>query len=439
MIWSDSKNKAVKLVFSIILALAALNINKHLATINDGKVYLSFISVFMIILNLFLLFDKSDRDKLQKNRIEICAIGCLSILIFLGIFQILLFNIYFYDLLFSFLTSYMTIFLIFTLFMKVRCYRYDEKTIISIISYLAILNFVLGMFQFVTGKNLLIFDWGTNILYGYNYNSVKRVTGFVGASNGAGNFGAMLFAVLLYRYSKYRNLSSFLLILANLVFTILTLTRISYVAIIAEIIVYIIFSKCNSLKAAIKKYWLTILMMLALSAVFIMFFNDIYSLLFQKRGNTATSRLIQFPLAFELFKMHPIAGVGMGQYVYRVYQAYYVKDIAIHSQILNCLVETGVIGCLCYVIFNLCLFLLMIRKIEKKHSWFVIALFAAYLITSNFNPNQYYYINNYIFYFIILGLTYANSFKESETICKSLPRDRNCCMDGIQKNGCGIK
>lgn len=59
------------------------------------------------------------------------------------------------------------------------------------------------------------------------------------------------------------------------------------------------------------------------------------------------------------------------------------------------------------MIINLIIFLRMIRVYNKQNLWLPLSLFLGNAIVINANANQYYEINNFIFYFIVCGLLFS--------------------------------
>jgi hypothetical protein len=292
---------------------------------------------------------------------------------------------------------------------------YNESFIFSSIAVLALVNFMLGLLQYKTGKMFIYGSWDGDIYYTEGISIVKRVVGFVGASNGAGNLGAILFPVVLYKFNNKRNLINLVYLGSVVIFTILTLTRIAYVALILEFLIFFIFEN-NNKKGIGQKFLLICLIAVSGAVIYNLYFSDIYSILFTERGNTQSARIKQFFRVYQVFAQNPFLGVGAGQYAEFMFDNFSLKDIAVHSQILNSFVEGGLAGGLCYLFFNINLAILAVKKCSKEKLWFILAFITGNLIVSNFNPNQYYAINIFLYYFILCGIIFAGRSDNEEVI-----------------------
>ncbi|PEY45586.1 hypothetical protein CN356_32000, partial [Bacillus cereus] len=126
------------------------------------------------------------------------------------------------------------------------------------------------------------------------------------------------------------------------------------------------------------------------------------------RGETGDYRLYQFEFAGNLIKENLWFGIGAGNFNDIVSIKFNIPQIGIlHSQWLNIIVEQGIISFLLIMIINLIIFLRMIRVYNKQNLWLPLSLFLGNAIVINANANQYYEINNFIFYFIVCGLLFS--------------------------------
>ncbi|MGR9589844.1 O-antigen ligase family protein [Bacillus thuringiensis] len=292
----------------------------------------------------------------------------------------------------------------------------NNSIIFNSILIISILNALLAIMQYIFNKSFLLSSPGESIDYFEGVRVVKRVWGFVGASNGAGNLGAILFAVLLYCFYKKRNIITFSALLLNVIFVGLTLTRIAYFAVFIECLIFIFFvyGKNLNYKKLFMRLMMTILIVVVTTISLYVFYDSAYELLISDRGATGEHRFIQFKKVFEISKENLLVGIGAGQYVYKAYSHYGFNDIVVHSQFLNTLVEQGLISFLAHLFFYVYTFKLLMRRF-KNEIWFPIMLFVGNFITSNFNPNQYYDVSILIYVFISLGLIFfENDYEKNE-------------------------
>ncbi|NRT70246.1 O-antigen ligase family protein [Clostridium beijerinckii] len=303
--------------------------------------------------------------------------------------------------------GYFSIFIIGIIYKNIE--EYDYKKIIDLFPYVAIYNGALGILQFITNKKLLIGMFNDDIYYQQGGEYVKRVVGIAGTNNAAGNLGAILFAVVCFCYIDRRNKKNFIAVIFTLIFSILTLTRIGYLAMGLELIIYFIFTKWDSFNKIAKKTSIIILGGIFFGIVLIIFGDQIRFILFEQRGSTANSRIEQFTFIFNNIIKYNIFWTGIGPGQYRDYAYYYFgyTDLDIHSQYINLLVENGWVICFIFLIFNIYICRIAIKKCDDAlQRSFIIALFVGNLVCMNFNPNQYYIVNNWIYYLLMYCFVY---------------------------------
>ena len=331
-------------------------------------------------------------------------------------YELVSFRINEYDIYYQMISMYISIFIIILIYRSLE--EIDLNQILYSINYLAIFNSLLGIAQYTTGKQLLLGNFDTSILYTEGVVATYRVVGLVASNNGAGNFGALLFGVVLYNFLKRKNSLSFIALILTLIFSALTLTRIGYVAIIIEILIFYFAFKPKSKKGInLKIIIFSIGTPFALSVLWI-FSSQIINRLFVERGNTSESRFYQFQRIYEyIIPEHWLFGIGNGQYQSFLYSNFQILDAPIHSQYLNVLAEQGIIFFLMFIFFNFWLIykIIISTRIEKNLKVLAISIFIGNIICSNLNPNQSYYINNVLYYLIIIGLYfYGKNIKKQE-------------------------
>jgi hypothetical protein len=426
-------NKAIS-NFGITLILLAISINLDLGVfIHHGqKIYLHiFCLVISVITFLIIQYYLIIRGRhyykaevtLNKNfhKHFYFLLFAFLFIILLLLIQYNLVRIYDLNLFIHHLMVYLSITLLliwFYLTFILSGQKQNNDIIFKSIVVLSLLNSILSILQFIFNRSFLLSNPAANINYYEGIKVVKRVWGIVGASNGAGNLGAILFAVLLYYLYKKKNIFIFLVFVLNFVFILLTLTRIAYLAIFIEFLIFCLFIFVRNInyKTIIVRVALTNLGVIILFLSIYFFFDDAYKLLVLDRGSTESHRFIQFSNITKLLKDIPMLGIGAGQYVYYVYTNYGIRDIVIHSQFLNILVEQGFISFITYLFIYIYMLIVLIKKF-KKDVWFPISLFVGNFITSNFNPNQYYNVTIYIFMFISLGLIFfRNNTMENQNV-----------------------
>lgn len=89
-------------------------------------------------------------------------------------------------------------------------------------------------------------------------------------------------------------------------------------------------------------------------------------------------------------------------------------EIDLHSQYLNVLVEQGIFIFIVFVTFNI----ILLKKVLNKYKdnltrCFIWGIFLTSIICFNYNPNQYYMLNNILYYIIMFSLLKCELIKEN--------------------------
>jgi hypothetical protein len=420
IIIGKNKGMILTLFFSIMVMVITLNLSPALLSINSVNVEIQLLFFLLISLNMTLLIYNSMRkESLSKLEESTFNTGKMSILlcVIVGflILQSLEVELFDVNLFTAQFITYCNLLLMVLLFGQINYFKYSYIPFLKIITYFSLYNSILSIFQYIYNKPFLLFLSTESITYNEGIEAIKRVMGVVGSNNGAGNLGAILFPILLYNFLRKKSLLNFLVLILNCIFVALTLTRIAYGAIFCEILIILLMHKSKSYKSIGYKVVLTIVSFLFLIIITSLFYSEIVETLFVSRGDTGAHRYMQFTYVFKLAIENLLIGVGAGQYTYYVLYYYGFSDLVVHSQLLNMFVEQGFISLICFIIFNVFLFCSALRKIDKEYRWLPIALFIGNLVTSNFNPNQNYYINIYIYIYLMLSIIYSREELKSKT------------------------
>lgn len=408
------------ILYSIILC-SAFNLVLIQLNVGNFTIEIGILSIVLLIyLYIFFIMYKEQHIKKKNNRGILVMLVCLTLIniyiflepVFLYIYSAEAYSLY--------LFTYFNIELLLILLLILKRFDYDKKIIINVVSVFSLLNAALGFMQYVTGKYLINFKDPDQQLTQLNFGG--RISGFVMGDNGGGNLGAILLPVLLYKYKKDKNLFNLILIIVDILFVLFTFTRIAYLAVFIELILYFIFLKITSIKDVIKRIAVFILVLSSGIYFYMNYFTQIANLLFLERGDTQNDRFTQFPIAIKAFLSAPVFGTGHGQYNEYVMNKFGIIDnLNIHSQLLNILTEDGIIVFTLFCAFNICLIFMLFKKYNKKDEFkIIIILFIGNLICINFNTNQTYGLNNYIYYLVLFGLLFAKDgiCEYKEVTCK---------------------
>ncbi|MGG0252063.1 hypothetical protein COM38_08160 [Bacillus toyonensis] len=419
-----------KIGIVLILITISVNLDYKFFINSIEYVYIHLFSSVMLMIVLALIgysmLLRTKRGYLpganNRNRSYFYTMGFVyTFIIALIILQYNTLEIYDIDLFVHHLLIFLT-----TLFLLVWFYltsknsnnKQGNEIIFKSILVFSIVNSLLSVMQYMFNKSFLLSNPNASINYTEGVKVVKRVWGVVGASNGAGNLGTILFAVLLYYLYKNRNLITLTAFILNFIFILLTLTRIAYLAVGVEFLIFIFFTYFKDLNY--KKLFTRIMLIISCMILFCIFiyvlYDSVYEILILDRGATQSNRFVQFDKVIEIAMAHLSLGVGAGQYIYNAYMYYGFQDIVVHSQFLNVLVEQGIFSLIAYLFVYIYMFIILIKKF-KEDVWFPIILFTGNFITSNFNPNQYYNVCIFIFMFLTFGLIfYENNFNSKKKV-----------------------
>lgn len=272
------------------------------------------------------------------------------------------------------------------------------------INYLAIFNGVLGILQIITKKQLLIGNFNASILYTEGVVDSNRVVGIAGSNNSAGNLAVVLFVVAFFCLLLDKNWVSLLSVSVTLVFALLTQTRIALLAIFIAATLLFTLIKLNTRQQVLIKHIVFIIVSIVTIFIISVFSNKIIQVLITDRGNTQSSRFIQYANAWNIvIKNHFWNGIGTGQWRSFLYDNYGLVDIPIHSQYFNFWIENGFLIFILNILFNIWIVIhATIKKfIPYNIKIFLWVLFMSNFIVCNFNPNQYYTITNSLYYLIV--------------------------------------
>lgn len=300
----------------------------------------------------------------------------------------------------------LTVFSIYLIYLITNSIRnIDVNHFLYMFNFFAIANGLLAIAQMITKKTLIIGSADTSILYTEGVVDSLRAVGFAGSNNAGGNLGALLFVVCAYNVMRKQDLVSISALGLDLLFIALTQTRIALVAVVVCAIVIIFSFKPTSIKQMQLGVVFVLVGILIVVIVLSVTYHQIITVLFADRGDTQSARGIQYMNGW-LYAIcrHPLLGIGTGQWRAYLYNNFQLIDIPIHSQYLNYWIENGLFVFLANIFFNLYVFGKAIKNtsINRKVKTFVITLFIANIIVTNFNPNEGYIINNIVYYLLLM-------------------------------------
>ncbi|OAB47071.1 O-antigen ligase family protein [Paenibacillus antarcticus] len=378
--------------------------------------------IILFIYNLALLAHMMLSSKINELKLDDISRTQLNrvILLLSSVLLVLFFQVYIsqiYDIgLYSFhFNVFINLILLALFFYFLSVNQFSINTFFAVIVMYSICNSLLGVLQYVFNRSFLLSSASDSINYYEGAVVTKRVMGFVGASNGAGNLGAILFSVLLYYFLKKKNFFSGIALLLNILFVVLTFTRIGYLSIVIQCLIFVVFSKIRDKHQLLRRCLIGILSIFVGVIAYLIFFDDVYQILFINRGDTESNRFVQFNEAFRIMKENLWFGVGAGQYNSYIEANHGIQDIVLHSQFINILIEQGLIS---FILFSMIYIILFIwsTRVFKDDVWLPISLMIGNFIVVNFNPNQYYSMCILTFFILIYGLIFLKKTSVQEHV-----------------------
>lgn len=397
-----------------IMVLIALNLNYQFFI--DSQLVQIPLLFFYLIFTIPFLYLKNNHLVIKYKKYILGIFLLINTIIFILILQFYYLELYDLRLYFKIFFSYMNVLLLLLVFL-LNTNRISEDFYLRVIACFSLANSILGVLQFIFNRKFLIGAFNENIEYYEGLKVIKRVVGFVGANNGAGNLGAILFPILFYYFLKKKNAFSLMVLVLNIVFTVLTFTRAGYLSIAIVCLIYLFFYiiRKNNIKAIVNKFILLTILIISTSALISIIYDDFYKILFEYRGDTESYRDYQYHYAFQIIDEKLPLGIGAGNFDSIVQFSFGVVNIGIlHSQFLNIIVEQGIYSFILFIVFNILLFNLLRIEYSKSFSVLPYIVFIGCIIPINFNANQYYEINIYIFYLTIICLITSSKFPSRE-------------------------
>jgi len=254
-----------------------------------------------------------------------------------------------------------------------------EKKIFKFITAIFIALLICGIIEYITGYNIFYGRSITNLIY-QDYQiiqSFERIrTSFPHAP---GYSFALLIFLPLYLYffmrkkdGKYLYRLLPFLFLLNI---LLTFTRITWIAVALQLILFFF----------LFKYKKILRFALPLGIIFVFISNKIIS-----RASTVDSsalgRLELFQYALSIFKEHPIFGSGIGTF-FELSAHEFGKNIAAHGDYMLMFAETGIFGGIGYLTLLFTMLVFAVKNLKEndfaKVALLMLVSFLVYGITGN--------------------------------------------------------
>lgn len=398
VLYLTGKNKKQYLYLSYAFMLVTMALNMQFNT----RYHDAYLPVLMILcINNAIIF--KSKDTAQNNYYFMKLLLVIPIIAML--IQFFYHEIFFHNTFFSLISQAIIIFLMFIIF-KNNPGQITDISLLNMVSVFSLCNSLLGFAQIATNRRLMPGAFEHEVYR----EGFRRMYGFEGGANGAGNLGAILMIINLYIFTRKKTGWHLMILIFSIGFMLLTMTRIAYMgAAFGFFTFFILYRDRNKVpkgSGVLKKILIVVMILITFIFSYYTFVTELYDFAFKPRGATHGHRIQQFYIVTELIGDHPFFGIGSGQYSYFLLEHYDKMDLSVHSQWMSIIVEQGIFIFIVFLIFEFSVFLLLFKK-YKNDKWFILALFITKTIVSNFNPNQYYFVVNNIFYFTCFGLIFS--------------------------------
>lgn len=274
----------------------------------------------------------------------------------------------------------------------------DASRIFLTVALSSIIPMGYGFIQYTTGSGVQ-----------QGIDTTLRINSTFVLSNPYAIFLCIIIFVLIYLLfckksaSKKFNLLLYALLLLALISLVLTNTRAAWLAFLIGLIVY-------AIKEKRLRIYLFILCIFS-ATFFHQKIVDRFSDLITPRKYGINSWDFRKDLAKQLltnaFPKHPFVGFGIGSSE-EVATEYTTYPLPPHNDFLRILIESGIIGLLCFINFFYMNFKYYIKKIKKyparTYNVFMFALLTVYVVAS-FGQNIFFFISTTGYIFCFLGVT----------------------------------
>lgn len=359
-----------------------------------------FIGFQILAVLFFLIFIISTKNKINSDKAD------YLLLLFFGL--IIIKSFFVKDFATSFISSLLIPFYI-TIFVLYKNYPFDAlklKKIINFTSYgLIIFNTIVLIHYLIIKKDIILNLFSTNLTIQHSMGGkiFSPVISILSHPTGGGIVIAILISTILLWLSKnFKNTTKkekifyFISILLSTTTLFFTYSRSGYIIFFLSIIFIIINKK--------KSILLVPLFLIIVIFTIINPGDKIRSTIINlKDSYNVGPRLVQYEIAWKLFKNSPLTGIGLMQFKqiyknsynipeYNHYPSYYFDNVDyIHNNYLALLTETGILGFLLFYLFIIFKLVNILKNKTENNPLKSAGLFIIlwFLLDSLFNANLY--------------------------------------------------
>jgi O-antigen ligase len=276
----------------------------------------------------------------------------------------------------------------------------DAKKILYSLVLASVVPMLVGYFQFFTGAGRKGIEGLTN-----------RVIGTLGIANAFGIFLVVCLcatlALLLQKNKGFQKRLLICILSSIVVCTIIALNRGTWIALATALFVaYIGYRK------KVKVRWIIvpcILIAIIFSGMMIQRFMQLKEKSETGQStNTFARRVETWKNVISLVPKHPVIGFGIGT-AQEVTIKFYRHDAVPHNDYARLLLEIGVPGLLCYIIFLLRELYRSLKLTFDQKSWFVnfpVLICIIYWIIISFAQNIIYHVVNFSIFLALIAVSY---------------------------------
>ncbi|WP_408955123.1 O-antigen ligase family protein [Natroniella sp. ANB-PHB2] len=264
-------------------------------------------------------------------------------------------------------------------------------------------------------------------IYEYFVLDISRITGTYNNANPAGT-GLMMITLLcisftLFSKKKFYKILGGIYSLLGLISLMATYSRGAWLGFILGIIIIL---GCLLKEHELLNMRTVVISLIVLIIIGTFFVPENITSRFQTITDLSSSsnshRLKQYNIAIEMFKNHPLVGIGIGQFrpIFPDYLElfnYNIHEVSkIHNVYLNTLAENGLLGIIGLIVLFYKFFRVIILKWKKNNIWFqygMIGIFVAVATHSMFD-HTFFQTQVGVYLLILTGIWSNNIFLKED-------------------------
>lgn len=341
----------------------------------------------MHIFAIFFLIEIITNIEKIKINVDLILLFIFNIILLYGVFTSLNSWASFFDYI-----RYFIVTLIYIYFSRIFDYKKYINIIINFFVFGAIFQFIVGILQILKGGpvGLYLLGEGSEVFRAGVSNYERGFSGTLGHPGNMGLYALLILSWCLFSVKYKKDLINFTGIVISTLMIIIAAGR---TAILIMVLVYFIYIIKEVAKFEMKKILLLVATFFILIIIMVLFKDYINEIVNRftasDMGVQVENRYIHMELGLKYFKLHPILGIGLNNYLdytsmdfpESFYNNFYLSN-PIHDVYILYLAEIGITGLIIYVmsLLNNLLYYLKTPKINRANMTGLLIALLCYVI-----------------------------------------------------------